>query len=281
MSLLFLTDIIKRADIDPSKVKLIRHAISDKGFRDCLNAGMIKEYTQQQKKNFSKGYDYWLVFISDKGSLARLEGCYKVIREIADVPELIPINHPHPEWFKGEGSFYILEEVSEFKDYEGRLIIDWGKSTRKWHQKGTTEKPIVAIQANQKRIFSGFENIMLTYTELKEIIEDSITYDSWHIALSSVYAIYLITDTTTGKQYVGSAYNKGGLLGRWRVYIETGHGNNKAMVELLNEFPNRKWQFEFSILQILPKNLSAEEVANAENLWKEKLHTREFGMNSN
>ena len=53
------------------------------------------------------------------------------------------------------------------------------------------------------------------------------------------------------------------------------------MIELLEEFPNRYRQFEFSVLQILPKNLSDEEVINVENLWKKKLHTREFGLNEN
>ena len=80
------------------------------------------------------------------------------------------------------------------EEFEGRLIIDWGSATRSWHQKGTTNKKIVAIQSNQKRIFEGFENLILSFQELKEIIEDSVVYDSWHTALSAVYAIYLITD---------------------------------------------------------------------------------------
>lgn len=185
------------------------------------------------------------------------------------------------EEFKGEASFFDIEKIGVFADYEGKLIIDWGKSARSWAQRGTTEKPIVAIQANQQKTFSGFENLILSYTDLKEIVEDSITYANWHTALSSVYAVYLITDTESGKHYVGSAYNKGGLLGRWSVYVETGHGYNKKMVELLKEYPDRHLKFEFSVLQILPKNLSDDEVIHVENLWKEKLHTRDFGLNEN
>ena len=130
-------------------------------------------------------------------------------------------------------------------------------------------------------MFEGFEKLILPYDELKEIVENKHIYESWHTTLSSVYAVYLITDIISGKQYVGSAYNKGGLLGRWTIYIETGHGNNRKMIELLEEFPNRYRQFEFSVLQILPKNLSDEEVIHVENLWKKKLHTREFGLNEN
>jgi hypothetical protein len=37
-----------------------------------------------------------------------------------------------------------------------------------WAQKGTNEKPIVAIR--DKKIFSGYENAILTYEELREIV---------------------------------------------------------------------------------------------------------------
>lgn len=281
MGLLFLTDIIERAGIDPKRVKLIRHALSHKVFRACYNKGMVKEYTQHQKKDFSKGYDYWMVFISDGGSLARFEGFYRVKEELSDGKENMPLGYPNPDEFNGQASFFDIEKMSEFSDYENCLIIDWGKSARMWAQKGTTLKPIIAIQANQKKVFSGFEDMIVSYAELKEIVEDSITYESWHTALSSIYAVYLITDTCDGKQYVGSAYNKGGLLGRWKVYIETGHGNNKKMIELLEKYPDRYLHFEFSVLQILPKNLSDDGVVKVESLWKEKLHTREFGLNEN
>ena len=55
------------------------------------------------------------------------------------------------------------------KDYEGRLTIDWGSSTV-CGNRGTTEKPIISIQADEKKVFAGFENLILTYDELKEIV---------------------------------------------------------------------------------------------------------------
>lgn len=65
------------------------------------------------------------------------------------------------------------------------------------YQKGTTEKSIVSIQPDEKKIFTGFENLVKTCDELKEIVENSEVYEAWHMALSSVYAIYLIVDTET------------------------------------------------------------------------------------
>ena len=47
------------------------------------------------------------------------------------------------------------------------------------------------------------------------------------------------------------------------------------------EDPERYWQFQFSILQVLPKAVSVKEVLDAEKLYKNKLLTREHGSNEN
>jgi hypothetical protein len=117
---------------------------------------------------------------------------------------------------------------------------------------------------------------------LKDIIENQPVYEAWHSALSSVNAIYLITDRVTGAQYVGSAYNQNGLWGRWEVYVATGgHGGNKKMMEVMQENPNRCHDLQFSVLQILPKNMTADEIIGVETLWKDKLLTKKFGWNDN
>lgn len=281
MAILYFSDVLKKAGLDPAKVKLIRHALTDKGFKSCYDKNMVLEYTRQQKSGFSKNYDYWCVFISGKGTLAKLFACYKVGNSVPDTPDVMPKDFPHPEWFQGENAYFDLEHIDLLKDYEGRLMIDWGNSARMWHQKGTTEKPIVAIQADEKKVFSGFENLILTYDELKEIVENPTIYEAWHTALSSVNAIYLIVDQETGKQYVGSAYGKDGLLGRWSCYVNSLHGNNKLMKELICAYPERYHHFQFSILQILPKTVTDDEVIQTESLYKKKLLTIPFGMNDN
>ena len=281
MAILYFSDVLKKAGLDPAKVKLIRHALTDKGFKSCYDKNMVLEYTRQQKSGFSKNYDYWCVFISGKGTLAKLFACYRVGNSVPDTPDAMPKDFPHPEWFQGENAYFDLEHIDLLKDYEGRLMIDWGNSARMWHQKGTTEKPIVAIQADEKKVFSGFENLILTYDELKEIVENPTIYEAWHTALSSVNAIYLIVDQETGKQYVGSAYGKDGLLGRWSCYVNSLHGNNKLMKELICAYPERYHHFQFSILQILPKTVTDDEVIQTESLYKKKLLTIPFGMNDN
>ena len=281
MAILYFSDVLRKVGLDPAKVKLIRHALTDKGFKSCYDKNMVLEYTRQQKSGFSKNYDYWCVFISGKGTLAKLFACYRVGNSVPDTPDAMPKDFPHPEWFQGENAYFDLEHIDLLKDYEGRLTIDWGNSARMWHQKGTTGKPIVAIQADEKKVFSGFENLILTYDELKEIVENPTIYEAWHTALSSVNAIYLIVDRETGKQYVGSAYGKDGLLGRWSCYVNSLHGNNKLMKELICAYPERYHHFQFSILQILPKTVTDDEVIQTESLYKKKLLTVPFGMNDN
>ena len=54
------------------------------------------------------------------------------------------------------------------------------------------------------------------------------------------------------------------------------------MKELLCDYPERYTHFQFSILQLLPKAVTKEEVIHTETLWKQKLLTYEpRGMNAN
>ncbi len=283
MPLLNFSDVLLKAGLNPSKVMLIRHALTDRGFKECYDKNMVYEYTCHQKSGFSKGYDYWAVFISGTGTLAKFFALYQVGPAVPDsvnmVPEGLPVRES--EEYRGDNEFYLLKPVDLLKEYERKLVIDWGKSTRMWHQKGTSEKPIVSIQPDEKKVFSGFEDLVLSYDELKEIICNPTVYEAWHSALSSVYAIYLIVDRENGKQYVGSAYGSGGLLSRWTCYIDTYHGHNKELKELICNYPERYHSFQFSILQILPKTLTADEVISIESRYKKKLLSKEFGMNAN
>ncbi len=283
MTKMCFSDILNKAGIDPARVKLIRHALTDKGFKACYDKNMVYEYTCHQKLGFSKGFDYWAIFISGEGTLAKFYALYKVCSAVPDSADLAPKGLPDCEakGYVGENAVFLLEPVEALKDYEKRLTIDWGKSTRMWHQRGTTEKPVVSLQMDEKKVFSGFEDLVLTYDELKEIVCNPVVYEAWHAALASVYAIYLIVDRETGKQYVGSAYGSGGLLSRWSCYVETYHGHNKRMRELICDYPERFHSFQFSILQILPKTLTADDVVSVESQYKRKLLSIEFGMNDN
>lgn len=283
MSMLQLSDILKKAELNPAKVKLIRHSLSDKEFAQCYYSDpqMVWEYTRIQKPEFSKGYEYWCVFISGKGTTARFYACYKVNGSVPDTPELKPENFPLDGVFEGKLAYFNLEPVECMQEFRGRLVIEWGKSALSWHQKGTTEKEVLAIESPIKKPFVGYDKVVLSYAKLREVVEDSEIYELWQTALSAVKAVYLIVDTKNGKQYVGSAYGDNGLLGRWRIYVDSLHGNNKLMKEVVCAHPDRYQYFQFSILQILPKTMTDDEVIHTESLWKKKLCSIQFGMNDN
>ena len=71
------------------------------------------------------------------------------------------------------------------------------------------------------------------------------------------------------------------LLGRWRKYIENGHGGNKKLKEL--EFDYIKKYFRYSILEIFKSTTEDSIIINRESWWKENLLTRneKFGYNDN
>ena len=285
MSILHFSDILEKVGLDPAKVKLIRHSLGDKDFSKCYYSEpqMVWEYTRIQKPGFSKGYDYWCVFVSGEGTTARLFACYKVNGAVSATPDLKPAGFPLEGRFEGKYDYFDLEPVDNLKEYEHRLVIEWGRAALSWHQKGTTEKDVLAIDSPVKKPFIGYDKVVLTYAELKEVVENKEVYELWQAALSAVNAVYLIVDTNTksGQQYVGSAYGKDGLLGRWRIYVDSLHGHNKLMKEVICAHPDRYKFFQFSILQILPKTLTDDEVIHTESLWKEKLQSIRFGMNDN
>lgn len=269
MEPLELLDILNKTELELSEVLLIRHALSDKECKKQYENNNMKEYTQIQKENFPTKYKYWITFLSHGGTSAVLDKCYEV-NGYKMIPE--------------KCITFDIKEIDVLSDLEGRLIIDWGKGTRAWNQKALGKgkhKEVLAIQSKQKVAFTGYENLVLTYQELKEIVEDNLTYADWHTALSSVYAIYLIVDKTDGEQYVGSAYGAEGLLQRWSTYVNTKHGNNKKIRKLICDQPERYQKFQFSILQICPKSMTEDEIIRLERLYKKKLLSEEFGLNDN
>ncbi len=129
--------------------------------------------------------------------------------------------------------------------------------------------------------FPGFDELILSFDELQTIIKNPDANRQWHKMLSSVAGIYLIVDMTDGGQYIGSASGNNGILGRWSNYADSHHGNNKRLLALLKDEPERYKNFQFTILRTLPKTLTSDQVIAYEQKYKQKLGTRVFGLNEN
>lgn len=59
------------------------------------------------------------------------------------------------------------------------------------------------------------------------------------------------------------------------------HGNNKKMIELLGKDGKAYKNFQFSILQSFSKTATKEEIIQTESLFKKKLGSKVYGLNSN
>lgn len=97
----------------------------------------------------------------------------------------------------------------------------------------------------------------------------------WHSCPSRGARVYLIYDVNRRAGYVGSAYGAENIHGRWRDYARNGHGGNR---ELRNSRPE---DLRFSILQRTSPDLEPDAIVALEASWKERLHTRESGLNRN
>ncbi|MDE5604947.1 MAG: GIY-YIG nuclease family protein [Eubacterium sp.] len=130
--------------------------------------------------------------------------------------------------------------------------------------------------------FPGYDNVRLSYSQLENIITREKR--DWISALSNQKAVYLITDKSNGKLYVGSATgNNGMLLQRWTQYVKTGHGGNKELIDLVNDkgFDYIKKNFQYSILENYNAKVDDNLILARESWWKETLQSRKFGYNAN
>lgn len=139
--------------------------------------------------------------------------------------------------------------------------------------------PDIAIEK-----FNGYQNVSINHKELREIVSNNEL--SWKLALSSVKAVYVITDTKTGKLYIGSAYGDSqGLWQRWECYADFKDltAGNKEFEVLVKEKGKNyiKDNFKYSILEIFDTKTKQEYILERENYWKNVFETKKFGMNWN
>lgn len=176
--------------------------------------------------------------------------------------------------------FYDHQTLTEYEKYFGRLIVKYHKHSQspilkgKEHLNKLIVKEILPDLYNDDD-FPGYDKVNISWKDLARKIENK----SWKTALENQKGIYLITDDSNGKMYVGSAYSDKMILGRWKTYINTGDGGNKELKELDHE--HIKKHFWFSILEIFKSTTDDDTIFARENWWKQVLQTRDFGYNKN
>ena len=186
-----------------------------------------------------------------------------------------------------------IEVLECYKMYFGRLVIKFNKNPGGFGnarycftlKKEHLDAEVLEIHGSlyDSLQFEGYDKVCLSMKELQDIIGGRVP--AYREALESVYGIYCLTDKKTGKHYVGSAYGKGGVGGRWNCYAETKDGGNKELVELRKQLGEAYFDenFQFTLLETFGKTMpkAKEKVLEREKYWKRVLMTREHGYNAN
>lgn len=195
-----------------------------------------------------------------------------------------------PEVFNDVG--YELTLMKEYQEYIKRLIIKIEKPigrdvyNRRYHTIQDQLNPEVYEIAPNIKLghFPGYQNVRMNHKEMQQVLlrEDP----SWKSALSYVKGIYVITDKSNGKLYIGSASgNTDGIWQRWSGYahLENLTGGNKEFNNILLNKGKEHIQkyFQYSILEIFDTRTKSEIILERENYWKNVFDTKKNGMNHN
>jgi len=278
-----LQELLAYKGINLERTRLIRHNLSNKEVAAYYNQGQIETYQTIQKPSCFKNFDYVVSFLGTEGTNGVFLGCYKVNGFSEYDASKLPDDFTIELDSDTDCVIFHLEPTDILEEFKNRLVIDWGKGTINWCQNGTTEKEILEIRPAVSEVeFINYDKVLLSFETLRNIVYHKAAYKEWEDKLSAVAGVYLITDTKTGKHYVGSASGlDGGIWGRWSEYARTKHGGNKRLVELITADPDYCYNFQYSILEVFPLKRDKQEVLEYEQLYKKKLWSIQFGLNDN
>jgi len=292
-----LNDLLRLEKIDPQQVIVLRHRPKEPELNKVLpwlaaeRPELFNAYQQTQGTKLEKamqkitGTGFVASFIGRESGKALFVGLYSIMAsELIAYDKFWQIqNYIELEKFglgwqvQGTNLPPILQfdlKLTQFyADWKGKLIVNWPPPGRSWWRwADRNEIPVAAILED-----SALDAAMPEWDEMEfSWNELAIIPKPWKSALSYWPSIYYIFDISDRKGYVGSAYGKSNLLGRWQDYAADGHGGNKLLKE------RDRQNFRFSILQRISPGLDVREVIQLENSWKKRLHTRApLGLNDN
>lgn len=263
-------DILEAGDVDPARVKLLRHTVKGHQVLDVWrsNRALLEAYQRRQLHGFFDGVDYAACFLVSRGGAEVFGGLYRVAGyEMAPPEDLDPFTDAPND---GRRAIFELTRDSTFADYEDRLVIQWflaGKHPGWWQWAHNNPKPVLEIATQQEQPFPGWLEFRCPVDDLDRLPR------GWLAVLGATSGIYLLTDTV-GKHYVGSAKGGGGFLGRWDSYRNGRSGGNLGLRDAVGPFT-------VSVLQTFDPHLPEQSIERLESLWKEKLGARIVGYNMN
>lgn len=289
--MLDFNSLLTQVDVDPQQTLVVRHFPVEDALRRILPWLVVERpelwlaYQQIQWTSLEKAMTkarFIASFIGQEPGKATFAGLYRIgEHQVLDhagywaLPgnaelQTLGMTGRTPEM--GNCHAFELEPLDHWHDWIGRLTIRWPRPYQNWWRWAWRASfPIDTIEAESRfvRAMPHWQDLVLTHAELSSLPA------SWKTALAQWRGIYLIYDTGRRACYVGSACGADNIHGRWQDYARSSHGGNR---ELRNSRPE---DLRFSILQRTSPDLEPAEIVRLEASWKERLHTREFGLNRN
>lgn len=222
-----------------------------------------------QKNEFNRKYIFSLMNFYHERDMWLFGGVFEVLA-----------CHPHPKSYEvvlteqGEALVGRMKLLYSYKDMAGRVKFE--------KHYGALEIAEISREPYSGRVFPGYDGIDLSFDELEAIVMND--RPDWKQALEFAKGVYLITDTSTWKRYVGSAYGRYGIWSRWKNYVVTGHGDNVELKKLVTN-PTLDYcrkNFRFALLE--HRNVVTDDhlIIAREVYWKGILFTHgEMGLNPN
>ncbi|MDB4380672.1 GIY-YIG nuclease family protein [Mariniblastus sp.] len=182
---------------------------------------------------------------------------------------------------------YEIETVADLSPFVGRLKISLKRPARgrafflENHYSDLIVTEILA-ETHSGESFPGYDKIDLSFPALENLVKRQ--RPDWKSALENTKGVYLITDTSNSKRYIGSAYNDSGIWSRWQCYADTGHGFNDELTKLIAELgiEYARENFRISLLEYCSMKTDDRDVISRESYWKNVLLTRgKYGYNKN
>ena len=237
----------------------------DPGHEDWHNWNRYKPGTNQ----FNRPFIFSLMRFYHEDNVWLFGGIYRVLSDVGDRYEIA------------------VEDIGQ--EYVGRLKVSLklpGRNIRPRLENHYREINVMEIlrESYAGGAFReyGYENINLGFAQLETIYKNQ--RPDWKAALQNVKGVYLITDTSNGKKYIGAAYSDGGIWTRWACYLETGHGHNMGLKDLLanKSVEHARQCFQFTLLEFRSMRVDDQVIQDREAFWKKALLSRgDHGYNQN
>lgn len=299
MSLVF-NDLLEKAGIPPDQANVMLHAPSEPSLRRVLPALVqtrrkaVETYQASHNapatRALKKGRPYVASFVRTDSAKAAgaskmmfmgiYENCGWTDRRMEEIwadPEVQFLRETFGiaygedlDLADGRWAWFDLRLSDKLSDIQGRLLISARLTQNYVRLAENLEAPVLGIleQGMFDAPLPNWRELVLNAATLRALSP------GWAARLAEWRGVYLIVDEADGERYVGSAYGKENLLGRWRAHVA---GERGVTAKLRERNPAR---FRFSILERVSPDELPEDVIGREMTWIERLDTRRYGLNS-